>query len=97
VPEQLRTVWKPLKMPQKCSKSLEIAQISRTGWFDYEFPRSVDSLFTPVATSGTVVGSGAPPMDPRFVTGLVFMRKNPWILIYATWHGSHGSARAGMR
>ena len=24
-------------------------------------------------------------MDPRFVTGQVFMQKNPWILIYATW------------
>ena len=32
-------------------------------------------------------------MDPRFVTGLVFMQKNPWILIYATWHGRHGSAK----
>ena len=72
-------------------------RLESTGWFDYEFPWSVDSLFIPVATSGTVVGSGAPPMDPRFVTGLVFMQKNPWILIYATWHGSHGSARAGMR
>ena len=32
-------------------------------------------------------------MGPRFVTGLVFMQKNPWILIYATWHGRHGSAK----
>ena len=31
-------------------------------------------------------------MGPRFVTGLVFMQKNPWSLIYATWHGRHGSA-----
>ena len=51
----------------------------------------------PVCTSGAVVGSGAPPMGPRFVTGLGFMRKNPWILIYATWHSRHGSAKAGMR
>ena len=29
-------------------------------------------------------------MDPRFVTGLAFMQKNPWILIYATWHSWHG-------
>ena len=32
-------------------------------------------------------------MDPRFVMGLGFMRKNPWILIYATWHSRHGSAK----
>ena len=30
-------------------------------------------------------------MDPRFVMGPGFMQKNPWILIYATWHGRHGS------
>ena len=50
-------------------------------------------MFTPVATSGAVVGSGAPPMDPRFVMGPAFMQKNPWILIYATWHSRHGSAQ----
>ena len=88
----------------KCSASLcyrspggSAIRVRVTGWFDYEFPWSVDSFLIPVATSGTVVGSGAPPMDPRFVTGLVFMQKNPWILIYATWHGLHGSAKAGMR
>ena len=67
------------------------------GWLACRRPWSACSLFTPVATSGAVVGSGAPPMDPRFVMGLVFMRKNPWILIYATWHSRHGSAKAGMR
>ena len=32
-------------------------------------------------------------MDPRFVTGPAFMQKNPWILIYATWHSRQGSAQ----
>ena len=66
-PQPHENTQQPGRLPFWEKLGLQLVRLLR-----YEFPWSVDSFLIPVYTSGTVVGSGAPPMDPRFVTGPAF-------------------------